>query len=213
MRKKVTAAPLKQVDAGTTIQTLSLLLDGVEKNILNQQPWQAYPYVPAVEFAIANTADTIFLKFYVTEKSIRATNHIANSSVWEDSCVEFFIAFDNEPQYYNFEFNCIGTACVGYGHSKQGRHLLPETLIRQIKYQVVIDNQPGSEFHWELTVAIPKKVFSFNTITSLEGKQCRVNFYKCGDQLPTPHFITWSGIQSEEPDFHLPEFFGALHFV
>ncbi len=204
---------VKKINSNTPINKLAFLLDNVRRNVLNQVPWGHYNYCPAVEFAMTYDYDCIFLKFYVFEKSIRAVNNTVNSAVWEDSCVEFFISFDGEAAYYNLEFNCIGTARVGYGQSKHDRQLLPQALISQIKYQSVINNHHEKDIHWELTVSIPKNLFCFNTITSHAGKKCRANFYKCGDNLPTPHFIAWSGIQSAEPDFHLPEFFGTLHFV
>jgi len=211
--KQLTVEQLENIDSATEIKVVSLLLDLVKRNELDNAPWKEYPYVPAVEFAIAYCADAVFLKFYVNEKTIRAINNNINSAVWEDSCVEFFIRFDDDASYYNFEFNCIGATLVGYGTGKHNRKLLPEDLINNVKYQSIIDNHSGNDIHWELTVSIPKNLFCFNEIRSFTGLKCRVNFYKCGDKLPTPHFIAWSNIQSEQPDFHLPDFFGALNFI
>ena len=36
------------------------------------------------------------------------------------------------------------------------------------------------------------------------------NFYKCGDATLLPHYLSWSQIDTEQPDFHRPEFFGEL---
>jgi len=211
--KQLNVEQLEGIHSNAEIKVVSLLIDSVKRNELSEVPWTKYKYHPAVAFTIAYNTDAVFLKYYVTEKSIRAINSAINSAVWEDSCVEFFISFDEDEAYYNFEFNCIGTARVGYGKSKQDRELLPVALISQITYQSVITNHEGNDIQWELTLSIPKKLFCFNEVTTLKGKKCRSNFYKCGDNLPTPHFVSWSGIQSVEPDFHLPEFFGALHFV
>ncbi|MGH2565575.1 MAG: carbohydrate-binding family 9-like protein, partial [Ginsengibacter sp.] len=41
---------------------------------------------------------------------------------------------------------------------------------------------------------------------------CKVNFYKCGDKLPKPHFLTWNTVETEDPDFHAPEYFGSMEF-
>ncbi len=38
------------------------------------------------------------------------------------------------------------------------------------------------------------------------------NFYKCGDKLTVPHFVTWNSIGTNKPDFHQPKFFGELYF-
>jgi hypothetical protein len=205
---------LKTSSFNTAINEVSFFLDSVHKQVLDQVPWPEYNYHPGVEFAIAYGNDGIFLKYYVNEAFIRAANGAANTPVYQDSCVEFFINFGDEKTYYNFEFNCIGTALVGYGTGRTDRELLPEQLIRQIRYQSVINNeQPGDDIHWELTVAIPFALFYHHQLNDLTGKKCRANFYKCGDHLPIPHFIAWSNISSPEPDFHVPEFFGTLQFV
>jgi len=213
MKKQLNVEQLENIPSGNKIKAVSLLMDKVKRNELGYAPWKEYAYVPAVEFAIAYCADTIFLKYYVNEKSIRAINSTINSAVWEDSCVELFISFGEEASYYNFEFNCIGTSLVGYGTGKHDRKLLPAHLISKIKYESAIDNHPVSDIHWELTVSIPKNLFCYNEISTFEGRMCKANFYKCGDNLPIPHFIAWANIQSEEPNFHLPDFFGALNFI
>jgi len=46
----------------------------------------------------------------------------------------------------------------------------------------------------------------------LNGKTMRANFYKCGDKLQTPHFLSWAPIDLPKPKFHCPEFFGELVF-
>lgn len=204
----------KGCNSKTAISEVSFLLDSEDKNKLNQVPWAKYNYLPRVHFAMAYGTDCIFLKYYVNEKFIRAAHGAANTAVYQDACVEFFISFDDEKPYYNLEFNCIGTMLIGYGETKTERVLLSDQLISQIKYQAVINNdQRGNDVHWELTVAIPFTTFCFHKLNSLEGKKCRANFYKCGDNLPTPHFISWSNIKWPEPNFHLPEFFGTLQFL
>jgi hypothetical protein len=46
----------------------------------------------------------------------------------------------------------------------------------------------------------------------IAGHVARANFYKCGDETETPHFGAWSPVQTPQPDFHRPEFFGRLVF-
>jgi hypothetical protein len=211
--KKIKASYLKNVISNDAVTTdLCLSLDTFEKHSIDNVPWPSYPYKPKVNFSIAYDSANIFLKYYVTEKFIRAANGFINEPVYEDTCVEFFINFNKDPAYYNFEFNCIGNCLAGFGKGKTGRQLLSQEAISKIKYQVSIQNAEDDLKYWELAVAIPFTVFSNHIITSLKGKECNVNFYKCGDMLKEPHFLTWSNIQSPEPDFHLPDFFGVLVF-
>ena len=55
-------------------------------------------------------------------------------------------------------------------------------------------------------------IYFKHQITNLDGKTVRANFYKCGDKLQTPHFLSWNPIGLEKPNFHCPEFFGTLSF-
>lgn len=210
--KKLTIAKLSLKDM-QDIGAASAALDSLTKQPVAEAPWAAsYPYKPSVQFAMAHQADRLFLKYYVTEKAIRAVSSQVNGQVWEDSCVEFFIAFDNNA-YYNLEINCIGTALIGFGPSKNERNRLPAPIVEQVATQVTISRQPAAgNIHWELTIIIPLSVFLHHQPLTLSGRDCRANFYKCGDLLPDPHFIAWSGIDSATPNFHVPASFGSLHF-
>ena len=38
------------------------------------------------------------------------------------------------------------------------------------------------------------------------------NFYKCGDLTEIEHYLAWSPMTSEKPDFHRRQDFGTLVF-
>jgi len=76
--------------------------------------WPDYGYQPDVSMFCGYTDDEILLKYRVHESHIRADNTELNSEVYKDSCVEFFISTGTDF-FYNFEFNCIGTAYAAYG--------------------------------------------------------------------------------------------------
>ena len=44
-------------------------------------------------------------------------------------------------------------------------------------------------------------------------KTLRANFYKCGDNCDKTHFLSWSPIALEKPNFHCPDFFGELKLM
>ncbi len=172
---------------------------------LANQPWPAFKSDVQVRFSITHNDHAIALLFRVKETDIRHVNTEVNQSVWEDSCVEFFIAFD-EMGYYNCEFNCIGTALVGYGAGRNYRELLPADVVRTITSHVSMKKEADC-YEWDLLLQIPTTLFTKHTLTSLSNKTAKVNFYKCGDLLPQPHFICWNNIETAEPDFHQPDFF------
>ena len=213
MSQSLNIKSLSNIQDPKNINLVSQMLNDIEKHQLDYVPWTEYPYKPMVYFSIAHFENCILLKFFVQEKQIRAINHTINSPIWEDSCVEFFISFDNGQNYYNIEFNCIGTGLIGYGKSKTERVLLDVSIINQVKTLSVINSEKNQKASWELTMSIPLTVFEKSSIDQLENLQCRANFYKCGDMLPDPHYISWTNIDSEFPNFHLPNYFGNLQFT
>ena len=64
--------------------------------------------------------------------------------------------------------------------------------------------------HWEVALVIPVSTFFMHDVARLDGRVMRANFYKCGDKLPVPHFVSWAPIVTDRPNFHCPEFFGEV---
>lgn len=178
--------------------------------------WEAYPYKPVVKFRIAHTDNSILLQYKVKEASVRAKYGNDNGSVWTDSCVEFFLIPGNDNTYYNFECNCIGTVLLGAGSGRNDREHAGQEVMETIKRWASLGREPFEErigeTEWEVALIIPYTAFFKNQVNSLDGRDIRANFYKCGDELQTPHFLSWNPIGVENPNFHLPEYFGILRF-
>ncbi|WP_461489834.1 carbohydrate-binding family 9-like protein [Pontibacter sp. HJ8] len=189
-------------------------LDKLPRQPIDQAPWSAPQPKPEVTFAMAHNNDCLFLKYYVTEPYILARYRKPNDPVYKDSCVELFISFQDDQPYYNIEFNCLGTCRVGFGPDRHNRRLLPPATISKIKRAGTLraGDSGSTQKTWQLTVVIPTEVFSEHTLGRLEEEHGKVNFCKCGDDLPEPHFLTWNRIDAPHPDFHLPKFFGNLTF-
>jgi hypothetical protein len=62
-------------------------------------------------------------------------------------------------------------------------------------------------------VAIPVESFFRHSVKELKGKTFTANFYKCGDKLTQPHYLTWNPVGTRNPDYHQPEYFGVLKFI
>lgn len=193
------------------ISAISLQLDQLPSHTIDCLPWPAYKSETSVNFSIAASEKHVLLKFRVKEKNIRAIHTAINSPVYEDTCVEFFIAVDNTG-YYNFEFNCIGTTLAEFGKTRKLRKFLPLFAIEKIMTETVIKYLKDDFYIWELAVVIPVETFIHHKIKDLRSQEYRVNFYKCGDKLPQPHYMVWSPIIAAEPDFHQPQYFGRLTF-
>lgn len=177
--------------------------------------WKDFPYKPEVSFKIAHSGTEIYLQYQVKEKYIRAIHKHDNESVWTDSCVEFFFSPAGDS-YYNLEFNCIGTTLAGFGKGRHDRVRAGLEITSEIERNSSLGNDTmrsrEGDFTWHLTLIIPLNVFYNHPMETLSGLTARANFYKCGDEVKEPHYLSWKPIHSEKPDFHLPEFFGELYF-
>ena len=178
--------------------------------------WAEYPYKPKVSFRIAHTKDSILLHFKVREESVRAKYGEDNGSVWTDSCVEFFSIPAGDGVYYNMECNCVGRLLIGAGAGRSNRQHASQEVLDKVQRWSSLGQKDFEErigdCSWEVALVIPYSAFFMHNITSLDGKAIRANFYKCGDKLQTPHFLSWNPIDLEKPNFHCPEFFGMLRF-
>jgi hypothetical protein len=215
-RKKLEAPFIPGLQKISDMREISETLDSLQRHTIEISPWPEYDYVPKVNFSIAHGNDCIFLKYYVSESVVKAEWYKPNDPVFKDSCVEFFVAFGDDKDYYNCEFNVIGTCKFNYGRERGQRKLISEKSISLINYLAIVQNERDQNtrkiIHWELGLMIPVKAFSENQISSLRGKKCRGNFFKCGDDLPEPHFLAWNNIEAPSPDFHVPECFGEIVF-
>ena len=200
------------------LDEISERLDGLSfKNPVEVLNWKDFDYKPDVKFSIAYTGHEILLKYYVTEQCFKAEKTETNQDVYEDSCVEFFISPSDDGIYYNLEFNGIGTCLMGSGTGRESRTRVDPEIISRIRRRTSAGEKSVSEkrggFSWTITIAIPFNVLFHHSIKELKGKTLRANFYKCGDKLSVPHFVTWNPVGTEKPDFHRPEYFGFLKFV
>jgi hypothetical protein len=170
-----------------------------------------------VKFNIAWGDREIYIKYYVRETNVKAEKTLTNEMVCEDSCVEFFVSPSDDGIYYNLECNAIGTVLMGSGHGRHDGVRADARVIRGIRRLTTMGTEPFAEIkgdnQWSLTMAIPLETFFHHEIGNLRGKSFRANFYKCGDKLSNPHYVTWNPIGTEKPDYHRPEYFGTLKFV
>lgn len=195
-------------------EKLPVFLRNFEKHPINILNWLDYPYQPEVEFTSAWTDTALYLYYQVTEEYIMAKTKLDNGPVWKDSCVEFFVSPGTDGFYYNFEFNCIGTCLLAYGNTRAKREFAGADILSRIKRTSSLGNQTFGEIkghhEWDLFVEIPNTAFFKHPGFTFRKGLMKANFYKCGDELSNPHYLTWSPIDSKSPDYHRPEFFGEV---
>jgi hypothetical protein len=173
-----------------------------------------FPYKPITFFRIARSQSAVFIKYSVNGNVLRAVYSNDQDPVWQDSCVEFFCKRVDQIGYTNFEFNCIGTclSAVHVSRSESTRRSADE--MHQILRFPSMGRKAFQEmegiFTWDLTVSIPFSLLGIES-TQLPEKMLG-NFYKCADGTEMVHYVSWNPINTPDPDFHRPEFFGELIF-
>ncbi|MBW8323327.1 MAG: hypothetical protein K0M50_01050 [Prolixibacteraceae bacterium] len=211
---------IQQILEGFTQPPLELVAETFDLEVaplkLEVVNWDEFPYHPEVFVQIAYNDDELFLQYRVNEQSVKAEIAKSNGRVWTDSCVEFFLSPEGNDVYYNLEMSCIGTALLGYRKKGEPTVHATDEQIATIRRTSSLGESPFAErkeqTDWEITMAIPWKVFFKHELTSGSGMKMRGNFYKCGDELTVPHFVSWTKIKTPQPSFHMPEFFGGLEF-
>jgi hypothetical protein len=210
---------IKKIETGAVeASAVPALFDaqGIEWNAVACVNWAEFPYQPEVKFRAAHTGDAILLHYQVTEASVRAVALADDGRVWEDACVEFFLSPEGNDFYYNFECNCATKLLLHGGPAGGERPTASEEVLKSVKRWSSLGTEPFEErvgeCTWEVALVIPASAIFRHEIETFNGKTMRANFYKCGDKLQTPHFLSWAPIELPKPKFHCPEFFGELVF-
>lgn len=218
METKPLIIPRLPLPPGTVLSsTVTDLLAQNPSRTLNCRNWpQEYPEHPEVVMRLGHTDTEMWLRFDVAEERVAALATEPQGAVYNDSCVELFISFDNVA-YYNLEMNCIGVALLGYGKSRACRRAIAPTLMQQLSIVSTLGTAPFPEksggFKWHLTARVPIACFEFDNLTSLTGRAARANAYKCNSGVSVKHYLSLYPIQAPAPDFHRPEFFAPVQFA
>lgn len=176
---------------------------------------------PRTQFRVMYDEQCIYVIFRVFDQYVRAVATTLHGEVWKDSCVEFFFTPYPQPDtaYFNLETNCCGVMLFRVQSApKENQVYLSEPDSRRIQ---IVGSVPGPVLQemtqpltWTLEYAIPYSVLErYNRVERpAPGVLWRGNFYKCADACSHPHWLTWSPIMTEAPNFHRPDAFGILQF-
>lgn len=199
-----------------TLQQVGASLDAkVEHEVIDCVNWdEEFPYKPYTAFVIAASTTRLYVFFSVISKDLLAVNTVDLSPVASDSCVEFFMQVPGNAQYWNFEFNCIGTLNASHRSERNNPTRLTTEELGRVERYASCGSEPINEqdglFCWDLTVAIPLELVGLNSANLPD--YILGNFYKCSGKSAHRHYVSWSPIDDEKPNFHRPDCFGRLWF-
>ncbi|MBQ2991854.1 MAG: carbohydrate-binding family 9-like protein [Clostridia bacterium] len=180
----------------------------IEAVTLHHQPWLA-PCGVSAQAKLCHDGEKLYVRMEAKEENIRATLTGALDQVCNDSCLEFFLAPKaDDKRYFNFEVNPLGNAYVGFGAERK-------TRVRQIlkNPQATLEIKPFAvQDGWGVEYVIPAEYIRLYMPDFAFSGEAACNFYKCGDETETPHYLAWAPLTSEKPDYHRRWDFGALVF-
>ena len=153
--------------------------------------------------------EALFVHLSATEKDVRATYTEPLSPVYKDSCLEFFFRLPDAPNYFNFEINPNGCLCTQFGPEKTDRI----DIVREDAEKYFGIRADRTSDGWEVYYRIPLEFIRLFYPDYEFGGKLEGNFYKCGNETENEHYLSWSPIDLESPNFHCPEYFGTLEFA
>ncbi len=180
-----------------------------EKIMIDKCLWGYNNYKPLVFAQLSYDNQGFLVKYTVGEKNPKRTKTEHFESVHLDSCVEFFANFDpdHDDHYFNFETNANGAMNVAYRASRNDSILLTHEEVESFEITPVIFSD-----HWEVGYKIG---FDFikKYVKDFDISKCndiKANFYKCGDETESEHYICYNHVGHPTPDFHRPEYFARI---
>jgi hypothetical protein len=137
--------------------------------------------------------------------------------VCRDSALEAFFAFPDVPlspeddytpddngMYFNFEVNANGAMYAKTGRGRKGREMLsPEEMDAAGVRAWLLPGGWGAEFL--VPVTLTERLVGITDFRPQDVFFC--NFYKRSEDPKIEHYLSFSPIDTETPNFHLPRFF------
>lgn len=212
--KTLTVPYLPELDKMDSDEISNLMEESAVRQSIGHANWNKFPYRPICTFDIARSDSKLYIRYFVRGNCLKAIYTKDQDPVWQDSCVEFFTQIPGEKEYYNFEFNCIGTCLASKRENRDNATPLSPEQMKQIVRMPSMGSRPFHEmqglFAWDLIVAIPFDLLGLDGNNLPE--KIKANFYKCADETSLPHYLSWNPIPTENPNFHCPEYFGEIYF-
>lgn len=169
-------------------------------------PWDEAGYTPEATVTMVYNETALRVRLTAAVGIPTVLTNQDDGPVWEDDCLELFLApYADDADYINFECNALGAMVIGKAASRADRENLIETLKPRLNVQTVVRHGKGFEVHYTIPFAALAELYGKPLLQ--KGAVLRLNAYKCGESTPIPHFGMLFPIENPTPDFHRPEFF------
>ena len=159
---------------------------------------------------IPGTGFDVVMRCYESDPYISYTQ--PDDPVFKDSCMEVFLnCYPELPEYgyLNLEINASGASRCRFGVDREHRYYLAEKGLTRPEITVT-----KTEAYWEIHTVITEHLIEGlyeRPCSFAPGHKMRGNFYKCGEEVPSPHWSSW--VEMRRLDFHDPVCFGTFQIV
>ena len=180
-------------------------IETCEKFIVDHYMWDSTREPKVYGWMGYLEGEGLFVKMVCEETNPKRVFKLHTDPVYQDSTMEAFLAFpegeiSNDCMYTNFEINSNGAMLANFGRGWNRQYISKE------QYEMTGVHAQIEEDKWYWEVLFPesylKEICDFESIK--EGKAFYCNFYKICESPEDLHFGSYSPIESEKPNFHLP---------
>lgn len=170
-------------------------------------PWDETGYTPKATITMVYNEEFLRVRLQSPVTELTVLTNRDNGPVWEDNCLELFLApYADHPDYINFECNPLCAMVIGKGAGRKERVSLVSLLKPLMKVSSTIHAGKGYEINYTIPLAALAEIYDRPLLQ--KGDILRMNAYICGEATPIMHFGMLFPIDTPTPDFHRPEFFG-----
>lgn len=157
----------------------------------------------------------LFLGWTCTDADIHATLTARDGNLWDEEVVEFFVAPQELPRYFEFQWNPVGgvfDAAVTNALDDRGLSIkinVDRTFTAAGMRSAVVKRSEGGHAGWQVEVMIP--FADLGRPTPRPGEVWRGNFYRYNrTRGQREELVSWSPTRLRS--FHQPIRFGFLEF-
>lgn len=192
-------------------------IETCEKFSIDHYMWNSTREPKVYGFMGYLEGEGLFVKMVCEETNPKRLYQNHRDPVYKDSAMEIFLAFPEEGEklhndcmYTNFEINSNGAMLANYGKGRKMRQSITDEQFALTGVKATI-----KEDKWYLEVLFPesylKQICDFERVKRGAAFYC--NFYKIAEDEEIVHFGSYSPIESETPNFHLPVCFAEAEIA
>ena len=157
----------------------------------------------------------LYVAFQCEDAHIWAECSQRDDPVSADDAVEVFTAPnpDTLTNYFNFEFNAIGTILDRSPYNNRSYAWNAVDIQVGYTHSGTLNQDSDTDTSWTMEIAIPFENFVpfAKNIPPKDGDVWRLNLNRCGGKTNL-QYSQWSDSGTPKPQFHAPEGFGIVRF-